>query len=51
MNDILDKVTDPKLGALPIWVDSDAVFVHSLHKPIWEFLFQSGMKVNLCKNE
>lgn len=50
-NDILNEVTDPKLGTLPVWVDGDTTFVHSLHKPIWQFLFQSSMKINLYKDE
>lgn len=34
-------------GTLAVWMDNDRVLVHSLHKPVRQFLFQCSVEVNL----
>lgn len=34
-------------GTLAVWMDDDRVLVHSLHKPVRQFLFQCSVEVNL----
>lgn len=34
-------------GALAVGMDDDRALVHSLHEPVRQLLFQSGVKFNL----